>query len=236
MIRYFLFCLFLQLLQASPVKSQLSRKPIFELAFEATRDKMDSIPFYFRKIDLGYIKIESGKLVVCDAKNWNSARPFIQVFPKGKFLVQLSVAKEEGTDEFPAFARIKFSNDSIMTWKYALLPGMKAKSIKDNDFSTCDTMESMGLGIFIDSVINRSLNSKSRKEWENKLSGKIKKNSHWGVANSTDGKSFAAFKGSIEPCYGVLLGYNKNNKICRLVVDLQTLQFPPSIYWGDVLD
>ena len=49
-------------------------------------------------------------------------KPFTQVFPTGEFPVQLSVAKLNDAETI-AFARISFSEEPVVKWKFALLEG-----------------------------------------------------------------------------------------------------------------
>ncbi len=127
----------------------VTAKPaIFETAFfkDSTAISGDILMQFFQ-IQIGKLKVETGKLIACDPIQLDNFPPFTQKFPTGKFPVQLSVAKIK-TDERVAFSQIVFSDSPVAKWEFALQKGQQPVSI----FS--DTMYGYGvdagMGMFID--------------------------------------------------------------------------------------
>src|SRR6187549_3972718 len=92
---------------------------LFETAFiKGTKQKVENSIFNLYGITIGKIKIVSGNMVICDPMHIDEyGIPFTQVFPRGEFPVQLSIAKL-GNEELTAFARINFSDEPVEKWEF----------------------------------------------------------------------------------------------------------------------
>jgi hypothetical protein len=88
---------------------------------------------------------------------------FAQVFPLGRFPVQLALART-ADDERVGLSRVVFSTVHVANWELARLPGQKPLALKDSSFY-CDGAEA-GMGAFIDSVANQQLAAKDHLTWE----------------------------------------------------------------------
>jgi hypothetical protein len=191
---------------------------IFEAAFfHDTKVKQDNLEYSFNILELGKIKIESGKIIACDPIEMNDGVAFTQYFPIGQYNVQLAIAKSSD-DERVAFSRIVFSNQEVSKWEFALLPGQKAVSIMDSS-AYCYSVDA-GTAIFIDELSDRLFCRKGLSEWENVFIKEFEHNNYRGFIYDFDGHSIAIFPtGYGDGCYSTYVGFDNKNKICRLLTD-----------------
>lgn len=211
----------LDTIQSAPA---VSAKPaLLETAFiKGTQGKIKNLTFNLYGITLGNIKIPSGYIVACDPFLVTEyGQPYTQLFPTGEFPAQLSIANLPGKGETIAFARIKFSDEPVAKWEYALLKGEKPAPVGSND--ELGYVVDAGLGIFVD---KKTLDSLDRKEVANmghdvyKQVNKKYRNG-WSADIYTLGQdNLAAFtSGFGDGRYSTYIGFDANGKVCRLVTD-----------------
>lgn len=197
---------------------------IFEAAFSNdTKVTEGDINYDFYKIDIGKIKIESGKIIACDPIVMHDASPFTQNFPTGDFPVHLAMAKTHD-DERVAFSRVLFSEKAITKWEFALVKGQKQIPLKDTNFY-CYGVDA-GTGIFIDSIANNFFNKKDHSEWENVFITKAEKNGYKGYMHDFDGHNLATFStGYGDGCYATYIGFDNEGKVCQLLTDFGLVEW-----------
>lgn len=197
---------------------------IFEAAFRNdTKITEGDINYNFYRLDIGKIKIESGKLIACDPIVMHDASPFTQKFPIGAFHVQLAMAKTHN-DERVAFSRIIFSDKTITKWEFALQKGQKPIPLKDTSFY-CYGVDA-GTGIFIDSIANKSFNAKDHSEWENVFITKAEKNGYKGFIHDFDGHNLATFStGYGDGCYATYIGFDSEGNVCQILTDFGLVEW-----------
>ena len=192
---------------------------IFESAFENTKVNQENIEYSFYTLDIGKIKIESGKIIVCDPIVMNEGVAFADKFPVGEFNVQLAMAKM-GNDKRVAFSRIVFSNNKIENWEIALLPNQKKIPINNPEIY-CFGVDS-GTGVFIDDSTNNFYNKKynAESDWEEVFVKKAEENNYTGYTHEFENHNFAVFStGYGDGCYTTFIGYDESGNICKLLVD-----------------
>jgi len=197
---------------------------IFEAAFSNdTKVTQGDLTYSFYKLDIGKIKIESGKLIACDPIVMHDASPFTQNFPIGDFPVHLAMAKTHN-DERVAFSRIVFSDKAITKWEFALQKGQKPIPLKDTSFY-CYGVDG-GTGIFIDSISNTIFNKKDQSDWENVFITKAEKNSYKGYIHDFEGHNFATFStGYGDGCYATYIGFDNQGKVCQILTDFGLVEW-----------
>jgi hypothetical protein len=182
--------------------------------------------YKYRTLQLGKIKLESGRLIACDAIDLHKNIAFVQDFPKGEFPVQISIGWDDSDSEFPIYLRIKFSNEPVTRWAYALKPGMKDFPLADTGILHCFYSKYSGTSVLIDQTANLDLNKKSHREWTKMLIKDGDEIEYPGTARLIKfGKhSLAMFQGEDSNyCYQYYIGYDKEGRICRFLKDLGTL-------------
>jgi hypothetical protein len=197
---------------------------IFEAAFSNdTKVTEGDITYNFYKLDIGKIKIESGKLIACDPIVMHDAYPFAQNFPIGDFTVHLAMAKTHN-DERVAFSRIVFSHKTITKWEFALLKGQKPIPLNDTSFY-CYGVDA-GTGIFIDSIANKIFNAKDHSEWENVFIAKAERNGYKGYIHDFNGHNLATFStGYGDGCYATYLGFDSDGNVCQILTDFGLVEW-----------
>jgi len=192
----------------------------FPLIFEAAFfDSTETISFgnnlKFSTEEIGKIKIETGKIIVGDPITMSDAEPYKQVFPIGNFPVELAYSCCSNGKSV-AYSRIKFSNQEVMKWTFALFPDQAEINLIDTTFY-CFGVDA-GMAIFIDEKVNMEL-TKRNAEWY-LLFNKMEQVNYTGFIHSFENRNLAMFStGYGDGCYGVYIGLDKDNKICRLLVD-----------------
>lgn len=197
---------------------------IFEKAFfEGTHVEKDSISLSFYAVNIGKIKIETGKIINCDPIVLHDASPFIQSFPIGQFPVQLSIAKF-GKNERTAYARIYFSDAPVDKWEFALHKGQEPISIFGETVYTYSV--DAHVAMFIDEKASNAFNSLTKKDnslWEKAFNEDEEKNSQksWFYnLFSFDTHNFASFSTGLgDGRYSTYVGIDKKGNICRLLTD-----------------
>jgi Protein of unknown function (DUF4241) len=201
----------------------LVRPAAFEAAFiNGSRFTTGNVVFITFGIEIGKIRIKSGKLITCDPLHIDEyGVPFtFSNFPTGEFPVQLAIAKLD-KEETVAYARILFSNEPVVRWEMALQEGQRPVPFGQDDiqgFST-DTWS----GIYIDTAtyqaMDRSLllgeNGVVYKEMDRN------RRNHFRYAMYNFGEhNFAIFStGYRDGYYASYIGYDAKGNVCRLLSD-----------------
>lgn len=197
---------------------------IFENAFnDGSIVKSDNQDIIFQKINLGDLKIESGKIVVCDPIVMHNAIAFKKEFPIGNFPVELAIAKMQ-KDRRVAFSRIVFSKNNVKNWEYALLPEQEYISLKDS--TSYGFGVDSGTGLFIDENGKKIFSTKIDFEWENVFVKKMEENNNIGFIHSFEGHNLAAFAtGYGDGFYSTFIGFDSTGRICRLLIDFSIIDW-----------
>jgi len=196
---------------------------IFETAFfKGTNMIEDSTRLDFYAVDIGMIQIESGKIIAGDPIVVRDSRAFTQKFPKGKFPVQLAIAKFSG-DERVAYSRICFSQAPVVKWEFALDSGQKQMPIGGDKIYGYGV--DGGTGLFIDAKANQALSELSSKDaylWD-KVSRDRQRHSRntWEYSLYAFGEhNLATFTtGMGDGHYATYVGYDASGRPCRLLTD-----------------
>ena len=191
----------------------------FELAFhESTKSMEEGETFRFYTLNIGKLKVETGKIIACDPIVMHDASPFTQNFPLGEYPVQLAMKRKEGNGERVALSRILFSNEPVVKWEYALLHEQKPMPINDTSIY-CYGVDA-GTGVFIDSLANTFFKIKDEKDWKDIFITKAEKHDYTGYMHDFEGYNLATFStGFGDGCYATYIGFDKNGKVCQLLTD-----------------
>lgn len=196
---------------------------IFESAFfEKTKINIDTFLLEFHSVDIGKIKIETGKIIACDPAFIISSEPFSDSFPIGFFPVQLAIAKVDSS-EVVSFSRIYFSDSPVVNWEFAILKGQKRLPIFGEDSYVYPV--DGGSGCFIDEKIKSELSKKTEtNDTLLELLNKAMNKNHYkygqsGILNFGDFNIAAFSSGVGDGRYSTYIGYDKNGKPCRLLTD-----------------
>ena len=205
------------------VPAQIDASPsLFETAFiKGTSQSVNNKSLNLYGVTIGKIKIVSGYIIACDPMHIDEyGIPFTQVFPMGEFPVQLSIAKLDGAETI-AFARIKFSDEPVTNWEFALLEGQQRIPIegkKKYGYSV-----DAGIGIFIDEEAKKSLDENQFANMDAPLYTELDKHyrNDWKYTMFEFGNhNLAAFTSGLgDGNYATYIGYDAKGIPCRLITD-----------------
>lgn len=198
---------------------------LFEAAFfPGTRfideDYDDTVAL--RTLDIGKLRIETGRLVACDPIELLYIKPFAQRFPNGDFPVQLSLANY-GREERIAFSRIVFSDQPVVHWEPLAREGNPRESMRDRNASGYAV--DAGKGVFADAAAATALSAKDTAFEYNLLYRESEKNYRSCYSYTVqyfDGHNIAVFtSGMGDGVYVTYGGYDANGKICRVLTSFK---------------
>lgn len=203
---------------STSVADSLAFPTLFGAAFrKGTRVQQGTTNYAFVVRELGQLASLSGKLVAGDPVVLADRPAFEQVFPLGRFPVQLALAKT-ADDERVAFARVVFSAARVAKWEFALLPGQKPLALKDSTFY-CYGVDA-GMGAFIDSVANRQLAAQGQATWNQVFMQKPEQPGYQGYVYEFGTYNLATFlTGYGDGCYATYIGRDAQGRVCQLLTD-----------------
>lgn len=201
---------------------------LFESAFiQGTTEKISDASVSFYGINIGKLKLNSGRIVACDPLHIDEyGIPYTQVFPIGEFPVQLSIVKIK-EEEAIAFARIKFSDEPVVRWDMAILSGQSSPAEKTKDVNGYSVDASVG--IFMDEQAKKGIDPHDiwEKESKHELFKEMAKHNHndWRYTIYNFGSdNLAAFStGFGDGRYASYIGFDAAGKPCRLLTDFDLL-------------
>lgn len=196
---------------------------LFETAFiKGTTEVREDSTVHLYGINIGNITISSGLITACDPILIDEyGIPFTQVFPKGEFPVQLSIAKQ-GPEEYIAFARIKFSDAPVAKWEFALLKGQEPIPVggkKSHDF-----IVDGGYGIYTDHEAGRILNRDNLLSLNDSIYREMDKHNHYkwryNIHQFGDHNLAMFSTGFGDGRYASYIGFDSSGLPCRLLTDM----------------
>lgn len=206
------------------VPTAITAQPVlFESAFVlGTTHKLNDSTVKLCGINIGNIRIPSGKLVACDPILIEEyGIPFTYQFPTGEFPVQLSIAKQ-GPEERIAFARIKFSDEPVAKWEFALLKDQEPLPVGGKKMY--GFVVDGGLGIFADAEAIKVLNVEPMQSLNDSVYREMDKHTHfdWRYnVHEFGNHNLAMFStGFGDGRYSTYIGFDANGKPCRLLTDM----------------
>jgi hypothetical protein len=203
----------------------------FTSGFRAAQDpaEQDAAVLEFYPVSIGELQVRQGQIIGCDPLQFDSENdlPFNTDFPKGRFPVELAIAKWEG-DERVGFARITFSEQVPCRWAMATA----------GDFDPAELAPDTLIGYGVDSGTGAFLDASSvpafaaltdtdRDQLEEDLNANYRPTRSW-LLWERDGASVALFSSGVgDGGYASYIGYAQDDSICRLVTDFMLLAWPP---------
>ena len=206
-----------------------AKPEIFETAFFEGTKTNDNLALNFYVVEIGKLKVESGQLIACDPLVLQDAPPFTQVFPKGEFPVQLSIAQRKG-DERVAFSRILISDKPPVKWEFALLEGQTPLPIEGE--TTYGYGVDGGTGLFVDEKSRMAFNDLQKRDesiWDKVFIDELGRNHRptWDYLLYIFGAyNLALFStGFGDGHYSTYIGRDDEGNPCRLLTDFNLVSW-----------
>ena len=196
--------------------TSLAFPQIFEGSFKPeTKVSQLGVEITFDMMAAGNLNIPSGKIIATDPLTLSNAVAFKEQFPIGEFPVELAMANINGNkDRRVAFARIKFSDNPVKQWEFALLPGQLPISIKSTDRYGYGV--DAGIGLFVDQIAQNSLDSILDQKWEEIFSEEFEVYKNYAFQNH---KAVFYSTGYGDGFYTTYIGRDSVGKISQLLTD-----------------
>jgi hypothetical protein len=167
---------------------------------------------------LGDINLPTGKIIACDAFILHN-EPFVAQFPTGQFPVELAVARLSNGDERVAFARIKFLENTVATWKMATTQEQRIEDLKEGHIFGYGV--DSGTGCFLDEAAY-PLYEKANEDFEsiNRKLTETYQHTWTKLLLETEDMSVAIFSSGVgDGLYASYIGYDDTNQIVELITD-----------------
>jgi hypothetical protein len=202
---------------------------------EALDDKPPRLhPTSFRTLELGTLKIVSGRIAACDPfVSLDARQPFTEPVPNGVFPVRLAIAEGGINDGRIAFARVDFSSEPAVKWKMAVMEGQDPATLKADEIFGYPV--DAGTGAFYDPKAAEFLNAQLKsnpdawEDWQTKgeangKDAKLKPNFFLMLpAGDTNIAMFASGWG--DGFYASYFGFDKNGRVVALVTDFAIIDW-----------
>jgi hypothetical protein len=200
----------------------MTKPAIFETAFTAANTQIiKDRKVTVTGITIGNVRISSGRIIACDPMHIDEyGIPFTQTFPTGEFPVQLAIANVEG-EETNAFVRIKFSDEPVVRWEFALQKDQSP--IPFGGLKSYGYGVDGGTGIFIDEAAAKIVNQDDLRNFEAPMFKEMMKHYHggWKFTMYNFGQhNLAAFSTGLgDGRYSTYIGFDAKGQPCRLLTD-----------------
>jgi hypothetical protein len=181
--------------------------------------------WHFSMARAGDVSLPSGRIVACDPLVSGSRDPFLQSVPRGRYPVDLALARAQVGGERIAFARVMFTARQPAVWVMALRRGEKEAALAKGAIFGY-TAES-GTGAFMDAETAVAHDLSTRPDIDEileQLTANYRPNRYWldyPVARKHNIIMFAA--GSGEGRYASYFGIDEAGDVCVLVTDFQVI-------------
>ena len=190
----------------------------------------EKIVYKFHRKDIGKLHVANGQIIACDPLLFDDEEPFDTVFPIGHFSVELAIA-DINTDERVGFARIKFSDTSPIRWKIAVTADQDPTSLGEDDIFGYPV--DSGNGCFMDTSAGKNYSAYLEEDEDNydniidEMEVTYKDTRSWLLWNR-EGFNVAMFStGWGDGLFATYIGYDAENRICRLVSDFGLIDWQP---------
>jgi len=176
--------------------------------------------FYTKNI--GLIKIPSGKIIAEDPVTLSeTSKPYTNEFPIGTFPVEIAKMIKYKKYEGNAFVRIRFSENKIARWEYALVEGQKPipiTNLKGYGYSVDG-----GIGLFIDQEGVKEFTKILHTAWDNLFLDNFEEEYLMYAFGQHNVATFTT--GAGDGFYRTYVGYDKENSICQLLTDFELVEW-----------
>lgn len=181
------------------------------------------------KIEAGKLKLATGRVIATDPILLYDDECYSEHVKPGTYTVNIYVGKAEKRKKQTVAAEIKFNDNVPVKWEMALLEGESAKAFGYDEFMGYEVEN--GLGCFMDEKVMEMLDVMSEEELKN-YEDMVKdtvRNSDCSCADivmdKKTGLNIIVFaSGWNEGTFPTYCGFDKDNKLSRLVTDFMVIE------------
>lgn len=192
------------------------------------------------KIVAGKLKLLTGKIIATDPILLYDDECYSEHVKPGTYTVNIYVGKAEKRKKQTVAAEIRISDNEPVKWEMALLQGESARGFGHDEFMGYEVEN--GLGCFMDEKVMEMLDIMSEEElndYEAKIKEAVRNNvySCGNIIMDERGLNIIVFaSGWNEGTFPTYYGFDKNNKLSRLVTDFMVIESWVITLWEQSLN
>lgn len=180
---------------------------------------------------LGALGVESGRLCAADPLTTDfdpPPRPFAREVPKGRFPVELAIARLPNGDRRVACARVRFDQAAMAArWEPAVFDDEPPSASEGEDPDAVPGYGvDAGVGCFFDSAARATIDESTSAAWLAALEANQVDTWTWHVANVGDVNVVMFSSGWGDGVYGSYWGFDASGRLVELVTDFELLLGP----------
>ena len=177
----------------------------------------------------GKLKLPTGRIIATDPILMYDDESYSERVKPGTYDVYIYVGKIENRKNQTVAAELKINDNEPVRWELALLKGETARGFGHDEFMGYEVEN--GLGCFMDESVMEILDVMSEEEldkYERTVREEVRKNEHSCaemLINSKTGQNIVIFaSGWNDGTFPTYYGFDKNNKLARLVTDFMVIE------------
>lgn len=181
------------------------------------------------KIEAGKLKLSTGRVIATDPILMYDDESYSEHVNPNTYAVYIYVGKSENRKKQSVAAELRFNDNDTVKWEMALFKGESAKGFAHDEFMGYEVEN--GLGCFMDESVMEILDTMSEEEldtYEKSVKDAVREN-ECSCANividKKTGQNIIVFaSGWNEGTFPTYYGFDKNNKLTRLVTDFMVIE------------
>lgn len=184
---------------------------------------------HIETIEAGELKLLTGRIIATDPILLYDDESFSQHVKPGTYPVYIYVGKTGDRKKQTVAAEIRFSNSDIAKWEMALLKGESSNGFAHDEFMGYEVEN--GLGCFMDESVLETLDVMSEEElekYEKSVRDEVRKSEYscadFIIDKKRKGNIIVFTTGWNEGTFPTYYGFDKNNKLARLVTDFMVIE------------
>lgn len=181
------------------------------------------------KIEAGKLKLKTGKIIATDPILMYDDESYSERVKPGTYVVNIYVGKTENRKKQTVVSELRITDNEPVKWEMALLKGESSKGFSHDEFMGYEVEN--GLGCFMDESVMEILDIMDDTEldnYEKSIKDAVRSNECSCadiVIDKKNGCNIVVFAtGWNEGTFPTYYGYDKNNKLSRLVTDFMVVE------------
>ncbi|WP_326909393.1 DUF4241 domain-containing protein [Sedimentibacter sp. MB31-C6] len=184
---------------------------------------------HIERIEAGKLKVISGKVIATDPILLYDDESYSETIKPGTYPVYIYYGKTEKRKKQSIIAELKLSDNEPVKWEMALYAGESSSGFAFDEFMGYEVEN--GLGCFMDEKVMRILDVMDENElekYEKKVKNVVRESDNSCVEvvlDETNGANIIIFaSGWNNGVFPTYYGFDKNNKLTRLVTDFMVVE------------
>lgn len=181
------------------------------------------------KIEAGKLKLKTGKIIATDPILMYDDECYSEHVKPGTYVVNIYVGKTDNRKKQTVASELRINDNIPVKWEMALLKGESSKGFSHDEFMGYEVEN--GLGSFMDESVMEILDVMDDVEldlYEKSIKDAVRNNEYSCadiLIDKNNGSNIIVFAtGWNEGTFPTYYGFDKNNKLARLVTDFMVIE------------